>query len=310
MRELWRLQHFLGVAEAGSFHAAARQLNISQPALTKSIRILEKTFGTELFLRLPKGVRLTEAGELLHQRAREIEASWNAATIEVGAQSTGMGGFMRIGGGPVYSAVYFPNMLADMRRRFPNLKVSVSTGVGTELLPALKVGDIRAYAGGVPSTEVELGPDFETEILYQQSNAIYASHRHPLFSRDGFEAADTLSYPWLSLFSGQLANFRIQRYFSKIGLPPPSLALESHSVQVALKMISDHEFIACMPVPLAGAFPEIGLRELELEKFRWSIPTGVTYHRASAGFGPIVMMIRSLRSLTSTPMRDGPEPSG
>ena len=111
--------------------------------------------------------------------------------------------------------------------------------------------------------------------------------------------SDTLKFPWLSLFSGQQANIQIERYFARFDLPTPNLALESHSVQMALKMIADHQFIACMPVPLAGAFPEVGLRELQLDDFRWSIPTGVTYHRASARFAPIVVMIRSLRELTS-----------
>ena len=56
MHDIWRFQHFLGVVDAGSFHGAARAMNISQPALTKSIRLLEEAFGTELFLRLPRGV--------------------------------------------------------------------------------------------------------------------------------------------------------------------------------------------------------------------------------------------------------------
>ena len=299
MREIWRLQHFLGVVGAASVNGAARGLNISQPALTKSIRQLEAAFGCELFLRLPRGVRLTEAGELLHLRAREIEAAWNAAIVEVGAQSTALSGVMRIGGGPTYCSVYFPEMLADLRRRFPNLRVQVTTGVGNELLPLLKTGDIRAYAGGVPTEEGGLGPDFETEELYRQDNAIYASQDHPLFRASAIEPGDTLAYPWLCLFSGQQANIRIESYFSRLGLAEPRLALESHSLQIAFKMIAEHQFIACMPVPLALRSPELQLREIELDNFRWSIRTGVTYHRSSINFAPIRQMLRSLRKETA-----------
>jgi DNA-binding transcriptional LysR family regulator len=299
MQDIWRLRHFLAVTEAGSFHAAARQLNLSQPALTKSVRMLEQAFGADLFLRGARGVHLTEAGEMLRRRAREIEAAWNAAVVELAAQSTGMGGYLRIGGGPVYSEVYFPHVLADLRHAFPNLRVAVSIGVGSELLPVLKNGDIRVYAGGVPGTEIDLGADFETEVLYQQPNALFAAHTHPLFTRDRIDAADTLAYPWLNLFSGQQAIIRIERYFERHGLPPPRFALESHSVQIALKMIVDYDFLACMPVPLAGAFPNLKIRELPLDAFRWSIPTGVTYHRGSAAFAPFVMILRSLRRLTA-----------
>lgn len=299
MHDIWRLRHFLAVAEAGSFHAAARHLNTSQPALTKSIRQLEDAFGTELFMRLPRGIRLTEAGENLHLRAREIEASWNAAVVEIGAQASGLGGVMRIGGGPVYSAAYFPRVLADLRRNFPNLRVAVSTGVGSELLPALKVGDIRAYAGGVPEDHAEMGPQFVTEILYDQANALFAAADHPLFDQREITPPDTLAYPWLSLFSGLQANTRIEQFFAGHGLAAPLVALESHSMQIALQMIAEHRFIACMPVPLASVFPGLRLRQVDLAGFCWSIPTGVTYHRSSAGFAPVVTILRSLRRLTA-----------
>lgn len=300
MHDIWRLKHFLAIAEAGSFHAAARQLNISQPALTKSIRQLEENFGTELFLRLPRGIRLTESGEQLRLRAREIEAAWSSATVEIGAQGAGIGGHLRIGGGPVYCAAYFPTVLADIRKQFPNLRISVLTGVGSELLPALKVGDIRAYAGGVPDASNELGSPFVTERLYDQANAVFASADHPLFAEDRKPTAEeTLAYPWLCLFSGDQANQRIDKYFHNRGLDAPMVALESHSIQIALKMVASHRFVACMPVPLISAFPGMELREIDLPDFRWSIPTGITYHRSSTTFPPIVTLIRTLRRMTS-----------
>lgn len=307
MHDIWRFQHFLGVVDAGSFHGAARAMNISQPALTKSIRLLEEAFGTELFLRLPRGVRLTEAGEMMHIRAREVEAAWNAAIVEVGAQSKGLGGTMRIGGGPVYSSVHFPNMLADLRRRFPHLKVQVSTGVGSELLPMLKTGDIRVYAGGIPRTEggtFNLGAEFKTIELYQQQNAIFASSQHPLFLKGRVEPADTLDYPWLCLFSGQQANIQIRNYFEARGLPEPRVALESHSLQIAFKMIAEHQFIGCMPVPLSATSEGRDLKEVALDGFRWSIPTGITFHRSFVDFAPITQMIRSLNAVTE-PLREG-----
>jgi len=78
MHHIWRLHHFLSVAENGSFHAAARVINVSQPALTKSIRLLEQELGCAPFVRLPGGVRSPEAEELFRNRARENEASWRA----------------------------------------------------------------------------------------------------------------------------------------------------------------------------------------------------------------------------------------
>lgn len=300
MHHIWRLHHFLSVAEQGSFHAAARTISVSQPALTKSIRLLEQDLGCALFVRLPSGVRLTEAGELFRLRAREIEAAWNSSLVELKVQTKGLGGEMRIGGGPVYSAVHFPNMLADLRSNFPNLRVSVLTGVGGDLLPLLGRGDLRAYAGGIPSEVDGLGRDFVTDILYYQENSLFVSHQHPLFDSPEITPDRLLDYPWLSLFSGGLANTKIDRFFAGHGLPAPQLALESHSLQIALKMLVEHNFIACMPVPLAQGFAVLQLREIHLEGFRWSIPTGITYHKSSASFPPVKAMLKFLRRATSS----------
>lgn len=309
MQEIWRLHHFIAVADHGGYHAAARHLNLSQPAISKSMRQLEAALGTELFRRQPRGVRLTEAGELLYRRAKEIEAAWNAVAVEVGAQLSGQSGMMHIGGGPVYCAVHFPAMLADLRHRFPKLGVQVTTGVGSELLPLLEKGSIRAYAGGLPDKMTPLGPEFHTELLYHQSNAVFASNHHPLFGRERIEPKDTLNYPWLRLFGGSHAETRISEYFRSCDLPEPVQALQSHSLQIAFKMITEHQFIGCMPAPLAEANKAIGLREVFLEDFRWSIPTGLTFHRASQDFGPLVQMLRSLRRLTQ-PFSQHAEPRG
>lgn len=295
MHQIWRLQHFLAVAEHGSFHAAARALNLSQPALTKSIRLLETELGTALFLRQPRGVRLTEAGDTLHVRAREIEAVWNASLVELDANGRGVGGQIRIGCGPVYSAVHFPAILAELRRRFPMLKVAVMTGVGADMMPRLRNGDLRAYAGGVPEASDAMGREFRTEVLAMQSNTLFASRNHPLVREGSFALERLLDYPWLSLFSGGTANAKIDRFFLEHDLPSPQLALESHSLQVAVKMISEYQFIACMPVPLARWLPEAQLTNLGVEGFSWSIPTGITYHRSSEAFAPMVAMLKLLR---------------
>ncbi|MEV8468920.1 LysR family transcriptional regulator [Fluviibacterium sp. DFM31] len=99
MQMLSRLEHFLVVVRHGSFNAAARAENITQSALTKSVRHLEASLGVELLYRQSTGVALTEPGRTFHRRAIEIEASWNAVLTELNVMSDGLGGQLRIGGG-------------------------------------------------------------------------------------------------------------------------------------------------------------------------------------------------------------------
>lgn len=298
MREIWRLKHFMGVVDAASVHGGARNLNISQPALTKSIRHLEESLNTKLLRRLPRGVKMTEEGELLYKRAREIEASWNAALIEIGAHSKGLG-VMKIGGGPVYSLVHFPLGLARLQKKFPKLRVEVSSGPANVLIQKLRLGDLMAYGGGIPSDQEMADMNFKNVYLYDQNNSLYASKNHPIFLNEEYNELDTLNYPWLCLFNTQQANKIINNYFELRDLPAPDLAIVSASIDFAFKMIEQHNFLACLPTPIVEENSEIGLQKVKLEDFDWSIPTGITYHKRYQSFAPLKQLLINLRKLSS-----------
>src|ERR1700744_4243460 len=94
------LRHFLGVVEKRNISAAAETLHISQPALTRSIRQLERAVGVPLFERLPTGVALTKQVEVLSRRVKLMELEYRHALAEISALEQGMAGTLRIGGGP------------------------------------------------------------------------------------------------------------------------------------------------------------------------------------------------------------------
>ncbi len=79
----------LAVVEEGSLTGAARRLGTSQPALSRSLRALERRVGTELFDRLPRGMRPTAAGELLAANARAVAAATRQADRELDAHLRG-----------------------------------------------------------------------------------------------------------------------------------------------------------------------------------------------------------------------------
>lgn len=161
MDQIWRLKHFLAVAEAGSVQGAARCLHISQPALSKSLRLLEEHLQTALFDRSARGVVLTPMGQVLYLRAREIQSEWEASLIELNATRDGAQGELRIGMGPTYAVVLMRRVLAQLARDYPNLRVSVRTGVGALLIPALQAGEISLYAGGLGTFEEHPGEGLE-----------------------------------------------------------------------------------------------------------------------------------------------------
>lgn len=298
MQQIWRLRHFIEVADKGSVHAAARAINISQPALTKSIRVLEGHVGVDLFERTARGVRLTEAGRLLYARAREIDMAWSASLAELGGHARGAGGHLHVGAGPVYSTVYFPEVLARMQRHFPRLRIEVSTGVGSAMLPLVKSGDLTLYAGALPAERV--GAGFETLPLTRQGNVLAAGADHPLFARPRpVDVADLLDHPWLRLVYDHQASAHVAAFFARAGLSPPHYSVETPSLLMAIQLLSHKGFITSLPAPLVRALTAARLRVLPFADFTWHLSTGVTVRKTALALSPVATLIEILRQLAA-----------
>lgn len=294
LHHVWRLRHFLDVHSAGSFHGAAKLNNISQPALTKSVQILETQIGAKVFDRTTTGVTLTSAGEALLKRAKSIEDEWNAASIEINSRTSGASGRIALGAGPVYSANVFPDLLSKMSTIFPNLQISLSTGVGANLFPVLKSGAISLYAGALPTSIDGLGDEFETVFIKEQTNTLLASRDHPLMKKKFVSAEDLLAYPWLRMLYDRDATEEIERYFGSLDLGSPRVLIETQSLAVAFALIEKKQFLASQPIDLVAGKQHVGVGTLNFPEFNWKIRTGITYRKSALELEPIRVAIEML----------------
>src|SRR5215212_3237528 len=110
--ELRLLRYFAVVGEELHVGHAAARLFISQPALSQQIRALEEQVGVPLFVRHPRGVELTEAGEALLQEARQVLASSDRLEAAVEELVRGDGEALRVGVPPGIDARLLPDLLA------------------------------------------------------------------------------------------------------------------------------------------------------------------------------------------------------
>src|SRR5262245_40760249 len=129
LRNAALLRDFLAVTRAGSLSAAAQELAVSQPALTKSIRRLEAQYGAALFERRARGMALTPFGETLLGHAKLIDAQCRFADAEMAAFAQGKGGRIRVGAGLFWGATLLPIAIARLQERLPGLKVDLEVGV-------------------------------------------------------------------------------------------------------------------------------------------------------------------------------------
>ena len=296
MYHTWRLTHFLAIAETGSVQAAARHLNISQPAITKSIKLLEAHLGTSLFDRSPTGMMMTEAGRALRSRARNIELEWNAALSDLDAGKRGTRGVLRIGVGPTYATLFLPAVLRDVSARFPNVEFEVRTGVGSELLTALQSGEISIYAGGLETDIVGKRNDILERPIYTQFNDLAVRDTHPILSIGPQEIPRALqTHPWVRLSYDRLAHQSVQRFFAQYEMAPPEYTVTTGSLSVALNLVMEQGFVTSLPRPLFS----LGMVPVGASNYAWSIPTGVTYRSSIGETAPFVAFMDALLRKTA-----------
>ncbi|MEZ4404016.1 MAG: LysR substrate-binding domain-containing protein [Kofleriaceae bacterium] len=137
---LRELEHFVAVAAAGTFTAAARRVHLSQPALTASIQRLEHELGAPLFDRGRRGATLTAAGQAFLARAQASLAAFADGKRAVGEIQGLAAGEVRIGGGATACTYLLPPVLARFRRAYPGIHLAMREGYTDELEQAVDAG--------------------------------------------------------------------------------------------------------------------------------------------------------------------------
>jgi len=120
------LRVFASVAEHGSLTRAARELNVSQPAISKQLGDLEQDLGTQLVDRLPRGVRLTEAGEVLLTHAQRILQAERAAQQDL-RDLRGLGrGKLSVGASTTVGSYLVPSLMGELHRQHPGVQLDLT----------------------------------------------------------------------------------------------------------------------------------------------------------------------------------------
>src|SRR3954464_5201619 len=140
--DLRQLEYFLRVAQRKNISIAAAELNITQPTLTKSIKLLEDQLGVKLFDRLPRGVALTLYGATLLRHAEAVHVQIKDAGDEVAALRNGTFGIVRIGAGPTWLRRHLPVALAKVIAKHPDIRIQIDGRFDETLVRARRTGEL------------------------------------------------------------------------------------------------------------------------------------------------------------------------
>ncbi|XKM13603.1 LysR substrate-binding domain-containing protein [Orbaceae bacterium ac157xtp] len=176
--KIHQLKAFQAVIRYGSIRAAARSLNLSQPALTRSLKELENSLGTTLVTRGVHGVQLTESGRLFSIRMEIILSELQKATEELKYVNEQAEGQLRLGCSSLILTTIYPKMIAEFRQYQPKASLFLQEGQLSTLMPNLRNNKLDFAIGSV-SENIPLH-EFVEEPLFKASFTILCRKGHPL----------------------------------------------------------------------------------------------------------------------------------
>ncbi|ANI16467.1 LysR family transcriptional regulator [Pseudomonas citronellolis] len=288
--DLRDLAYFETIAELGHLGRAADRLGRSQPALTKSIQRLEQSLGTSLFQREGRRIRLTPAGELMLQRARQLRQDIEETRREVRDFASGLVGNIRLGCAATMAEYLLPPLVEELLRRAPEVTISLSLGQDDVLREALRGGRLDMAICSRILDDAHL----VSEPLLQDQVVVVASREHPLF--DGPVAiADLCRYRWVLPAPSVSSRRWMDATFQAHGLPPPRVQIETNAIPMLPNLIARTRLLSFVArETLDGGLHGMNqLREVKLAETTLTRTMGLAV-REGAYLSPAAQLLRGM----------------
>jgi len=283
------------IADTGSFSLAARTLGISQPAVHRAARELERLMGMELFTKSSTGIDLTAAAQAFVKHVNLAFAELQQGYAEVAYAMGRDSGRIVIGTMPLARTRILPEAIAEIARQRPQVEIRVIDGPYGDLLHRLRHGEIDVLVGALrdPPPVDDVGE----ERLFDDPLSIVAGSGHPLCRRSEVSAADLTAFPWVVPPEGTPTRDFFLAMFAERGLTPPPHLIESSSLILIRGLLSAGEHLTIMSRQQAQFEPGLAfLSPVDIDMSASSRPIGLTFRndwRATATQAQVLEQLRA-----------------
>jgi DNA-binding transcriptional LysR family regulator len=242
--EIRQLRAFVAIAESGTFTAGALRVHVTQAAISMQIRQLENEIGARVFVRAPRHVILTEAGEQLLRRARHILREHDAALDEIAELAGAERGRLRIGSASAMVLTeQLPSILKELRKQHPAAEISVMSGTSEVLVDQILAGEVDIAFVSLP-VDVR---GIKTERLSEDQLVAIASPHHKL-AKQRTISAFTLAGERLILGErGGNTRRLIDQFFAQAGVTL-RVAMELSRQQAIKRMVEEDMGVGIVPL--------------------------------------------------------------
>ena len=271
-----RLRHlhtFVAVAQQGTLGRAAETLNLSQPALSKTLNELEQLTGTRLFERGRLGAQLTLVGEQFLTHAVKVLDALNTAGQALNRKEGLNNDVVSIGALPTAALGILPTVIGQFHKQQKDITLQVATMNNTMLLAGLKSGEIDIGIGRMSDPELMSGLNYE--LLFLESLKLVVRPGHPLL-QETVTLSRVMEWPVVVSPKGTITRQNAETLLQSQGCKIPAGCIETLSASLSRQLTVDYDYIwfvpsgavkddlrrgllTALPVPTQGAGEPIGI---------------------------------------------------
>ncbi|EPG4317984.1 LysR substrate-binding domain-containing protein [Klebsiella pneumoniae] len=242
-----RLRHlhtFVAVAQQGTLRRAAETLNLSQPALSKTLNELEQLTGTRLFERGRLGAQLTLVGEQFLTHAVKVLDALNSAGQALNRKEGLNNDIVRIGALPTAALGILPTVIGQFHKQQKDITLQVATMNNTMLLAGLKSGEIDIGIGRMSDPELMSGLHYE--LLFLESLKLVVRPGHPLL-QETVTLSRVMEWPVVVSPKGTVPRQNAEALLQSQGCKMPAGCIETLSASLSRQLTVDFDYVWFVP---------------------------------------------------------------
>ena len=268
---LIEVKTFLSVIKENGITAAAKSLNVTQPAVTKRLENLKNYFGiSELFKRNSGNFSVSDEAKILIPYAKNLVALAETAKNEIGDQISGKKGKVFIGSGSSWTLSNLPSALSKTLESFPNLSIDVNVDSPDTLLKKLTDNEIDILFARKP----ENLEHFDYINLRTDKFIILASSKHPLRGKN-INLNDLSNYKWCIATTASQTKSLFDNWFSSRNLKKPEISLSTNSLRMGLNSLKNSSSLLFTTLKATETISDKSIEILDIKDFDIYRDTGV-----------------------------------
>ena len=258
-----KLIYLATIIEHGSFKKAAKQLLVSQPALSTSIDRLERSLGGKLLDRSSSGVTPTPLGDVIYAHARLIRDEVERATSRVQDQDLRTNDSIAMGALPSLTPVIVPQAIFRWRKQYPDPTLRINVKIQLELLLALIRGELDFIIAQTEWYGIVEG--LKQKVLFRDRLRVIARPDHPAFRLDKITWSALSTFPWVMQMMVGRHRTVLEKAFASESAEMPKRLTECGSISCLKALVAGSDSLALLPASaIASDVRDGSLRSIDM----------------------------------------------